>query len=198
MKEDYDDFLKNFRSNKQTLKIKSIIEITLTLILFISILVVNINFENIYDLDHQLLIKAQKKFYIFATNSFNTFITQNFFYVVFQGYSMNSLLSFIYFSFSPFFAFKLSLIYNFGLVLTETINILFYQQPRPFWSFPDIKSQSCTEQLSGLSEITFSFVLFSLVLGFNFIKFKIFSMKLSLLLSAFGIFLTCEIGRAHV
>jgi len=183
--------------NKKTLKIQSFTEITLALIFFVSICLTNLNFVDIYGFDHKLILAFQKRFYSFATNSFCSEFSTIIDHWVFHPDSFNSLLAFFYFSFVPFIAFKFTIIFNISLALTETINILLYKQPRPFWVFPDIKSFSCSENLSGFSEISYSCLLITLTLVYNLRKFEICSISKSMVILFFGIFLTLFHGFVH-
>ena len=60
---------------KNTMKLKSIIEITLILFLIVSIFAANITFSKIIDLDHKWILWMQKYLYKFASNPIYDTIT---------------------------------------------------------------------------------------------------------------------------
>ena len=118
--------------NKKTMKIRSFTEITLSLILILSTCIVNLSFTDLNNFDHKLILQVQKYFYSFATNSICSTFSNIIDHWIFHPDSINSILTFIYFSFSPFLAFKLTIIFNIFLVFTEALDFLLYRQPRPF------------------------------------------------------------------
>ena len=176
------------QQKKKSIKLMSIIETALFLVLILVNLLLFTDAEILPKIEYKYIIQIQDRFYDFASGKYYKFFALELIGIISYEHCVNAIFAFLYSSYSPFLGLMFAILFNFFVTFNNAFNLLIYSQANPAWVFSDVKSTNCTEYLAGSStvEFTYSFLLVLIILILS--KFRIIE-KLIFKLLIFLVFL---------